>query len=335
MSYRADMERFQRDYKKKKKIAGLVLKLTVVILAVAILVAGVAVGVMLATGESFAEEETSAARDRKAPVIVGPEGDKAVAYLGDTFAYKSFVTVTDNSGNYTLSVDDSAVNKTAEGSYPVHYTASDAAGNKTEYKLTLIIKRSEYSEAQLMKLVEAKAATLGITKNMTKIQQVRAIYAYVNDPTAGKNDANIYFSDESNTPSQQLSRENWEIDWVEEACRTLSMSRMEGDCYTYYAVSRAFFEYFGIESVGIQRAKDSTEAGTHFWCVVNVGTENAPSWYYYDATRLAGRFSDGTRNGCLMTEAKLKSYVTTAGGTEFYKMNKTDDFPTVSSTEIK
>ena len=334
MSYRSDMEQFQKEFKKRKQMRGFVLKLTVMVLAVAILVAGVAIGITLATG-GFHEEEIPTEQDKKAPVITGPKDGKALAYLGEAIAYRSFVTVTDNSDNYTLTVDDSGVNKTQEGTYTVHYTAADAAGNRSEYTLTLIIKKGEYSMNQLMKLVEQKAAILGITKSMSKTEQVRAIYDFVNDPTAGKNDANIFFNDESNTPSQQLSREDWELDWVEEACRTLSMTRMEGDCYTYFAVSRAFFEYFGIENIGIQRAKDSGEAGTHFWSLVNVGSESAPAWYYYDATRLAGSFSDGTKNACLITEAKLSSYVTSQGGKEFYKMNKPSDFPTVATTTVQ
>ena len=333
MSYRSDMEQFQREYKQRKQMRGFVVKLTVILLAVAILVGGVAIGITLATG-GFHEEEVPAEKDKKAPVITGPKDGKALAYLGDAISYRSFVTVTDNSENVTLTVDDSKVNKTQEGTYSVRYTATDAAGNKAEYTLTLIIKRAEFSMDQLMKLVEQKAATLGITKSMTKTQQVRAIYDFVNDPSAGKNDANIYFNDESNTPSQQLSREDWELDWVEEACRTLSMSRMEGDCYTYYSVSRAFFEYFGIESIGIQRAKDSSESGTHFWSLVNVGSESAPLWYYYDATRLGGRFSDNSKNACLITESKLQSYVTSNGGREFYKMDKPADFPTVSNEAL-
>lgn len=334
MSYRSDMEQFQREYKNKRKRVAMLLKMTVMILALAILVTGVGLTVTLATG-GFQESEEPTVKDRKAPVIIGPADGKALAYLGQSIAYKSYVTVTDNSENYTLTVDDSAVNKLAEGSYKVYYTATDEAGNKATYTLTLIIKRAEYSEEKLMQLVASKASELGITKSMTKVQQIRAIYDFVNDPTASKNNANIFFNDESNTPSQQLSRENWELDWIEEACRTLSMSRMEGDCYTYYAVSRAFFEYFDIESIGIQRSPTSSESGTHFWSLVNVGTEDAPKWYYYDATRLGGSFStDGTKNGCLMTEAKLNSYVTSDGGREFYKMDKPADFPAVATAEL-
>ena len=107
------------------------MKLTVVILAVAILGAGVAIGITLAGG-GFRREEPPVEQDTQAPAIKGPKDGKALAYLGEAIAYRSFITVTDNSDNYTLTVDDSGVNKTKEGTYQVHYTATDAAGNKAQ-----------------------------------------------------------------------------------------------------------------------------------------------------------------------------------------------------------
>ena len=103
--------------------------------------------------------------------------------------------------------------------------------------------------------------------------------------------------------------------------RTLSMSDMEGDCYSYYAVSKAFFEYYGIENCGMQRNSTKKElSGTHYWNIVKV----EGGWYYFDATRLAGTFQNGSRNACLVTEADLNGYKTSDGNPYFYKMNKTD-----------
>lgn len=307
----------------QKKYMMTAIKITVMVLALAVLVCIVAVVMAL-----FDEAPAS---DKIPPVIEGPEGDVAEGIVGDTIAYKSFVRVSDDSGKYKLSVNTDRVDKSREGTYTVIYTATDEAGNSTEYSLKLTLKKKLYSRATLMELVETKARILGLSKTMTKAELVKAIYAYVNSPSKGKNDATIYFSDESNTPAQRDSRETWETDWIEEAVRTLKMERMEGDCYTYYAVSRAFFEYFEIECIGIQRSADSDEAGTHFWCAVNVGSDSSPKWYYYDATRLAGKFSDGSRNGCLMTEKKMTSYVTSAGGKEFYLFDKPSDFPKIES----
>ena len=82
---------------------------------------------------------------------------------------------------------------------------------------------------------------------------------------------------------------------------------MKGDCYTYFAVSKAFFLYFGIENLDIERSKGvTTQTGTHFWSMVNIGTDKNPRWYYYDATRLAKYHKTGS--GCLFTEAQLEDY---------------------------
>ena len=231
------------------------------------------------------------------------------------------------------------MNMNREGTYRVTYVATDGAGNRTEYVLRLTVKSRQYSEETLMELVAEKATALGMTSEMSKVELVRAIYDFVNSPNKGKNEANIYFSDESNTPNQKNQeglRKDWETDWLEEAVRTLKMDRMEGDCYTYYAVSKAFFEYFNIDNIGIQRSEASSEDGTHFWSVVNVGSEESPRWYYYDSTRLGGTFTEGEddKNACLITEERLKSYRTSGGGDAFYAFTKPENFPTISKKEI-
>ena len=271
--------------------------------------------------------------DSTPPVIEGPEGDAYVHYIGDSIAYKKIVRVSDDRDGVALDVDKDAVDLTVEGSYTVKYTATDKAGNETDYKLRLMVKARKYSKDTLMQMIAEKADLLGMRKSMSKTELVRMIYDYVNSPKRGKDNANIRFSDESNTPNQAKQegiRVDWEADWIEEAVRTLEMDRMKGDCYSYYSVSKAFFEYFGIENVGIQRSKGSGEAGTHFWSAVKVES----GWYYYDATRLGGSFSDGSNNACLITEGKLGGYRTSSGGADFYYFKKPADFPKISTTPI-
>ena len=271
--------------------------------------------------------------DNTPPVIEGPEGDTYVHYIGDSIAYKKLVKVSDDKDGVSLDVNTQGVDLTAAGGYTVKYTATDKAGNETDYELRLLVKARQYSKDALMQMIGKKAELLGMKKSMTKTELVRMIYDYVNSPKRGKDNANIRFSDESNTPNQAKQegiRVDWEIDWVEEAVLTLEMDRMEGDCYTYYSVSKAFFEYFGIENVGIQRSEGSGEAGTHFWSAVKVES----GWYYYDATRLGGTFSDGTNNACLITEAKLSGYRTSSGSADFYFFKKPSGFPSISKTSI-
>ena len=339
MSYKSDMEYFKEQQKQRRELLARLIKITVLVLAAAILLTGIAGGVtLLMNRDSSGVEDDEGGTSAGGLRIRGPENDTVTIAPGDKPAYKSFVTVSD--GNAKLTVDASAVNTEKEGTYKVYYTATDGAGKQTSYTLTLIVsKNPSYTRERLMSLIAQRAESLGITKSMSKVEQVRRIYAYVKDPSAGKYEANIYFSDESNTPSQSNQsgiRTGWETDWVEEAIRTLSMGRMEGDCYSYYAVSKAFFEYFGIENVGIQRSAGSSQAGTHFWHAVNVGSASDPRWYFYDATRLGGSFADGGTNSCLITEEKLLSYTTSNGQRGFYTFDKSQykNFPKIETTPI-
>lgn len=326
-----------------KKIMWKIITVTMVALALSILVTAIGGCAMIVKDMLPNVEEQSEGADKKAPTLTS-DSDTVIIYTGSTLSYRKFVKISDNSdGECKLEATKSTVNQNVPGEYSVTLVAIDEAGNKSKsLTLKVVVKDKMYSEESLMTLIAQKAKSeLGYTKEeakasgKTKAQIARDIYEYVNDPSAGKNTANIYFSDVSNAPSQktqggQKSRTGWEIDWIEEAHRTLSMSRMEGDCYSYYAVSKAFFEYFGIENLGIQRAVSSSESGTHYWNIVKVES----GWYYFDATRLGGSFADGTKNACLITESKLLSYKTSNGGTEFYKIDKWSGFPTISTATV-
>jgi hypothetical protein len=330
------MEQFNQAVADRKKLCQTILKISVVVLAILILVTVVA-AIITARNGGFSSGEISrrdeeSSTDRQKPVIKGPEGNIAVAYIGETIAYKSFVTATDESGTPELTVDNSAVKPDTEGKYTVKYTATDEAGNRATYTLTLVVRKRTVSEADLEKLnsdIAAKAQQLGITSSMSKVEQVKKVYDFVNNWIP-------WGSDRSNvavTHGVAFTRDTWQADWREEAI--LALKNKDGDCYSYYALSKAFFEYLGIENLGIRRSEKSEEAGTHFWNIVNVGTKDAPMWYYYDATELAGKFSDGTDYGCLMTEAKLNSYVTSKGGKQFYLFEKWQGFPTIATEPAK
>ena len=238
--------------------------------------------------------------DTEAPVIAGPVS--ITGYVGEAVAYRKAVEVTDNCfGEIDLVVDSASVDTSKAGSYRVKYTATDKAGNTSTLELTVNIFAEKVTRDMLMSKIEALSATLGITKSMSKEAQIKKIYAYVNSPTLSASQANIVFTDESNTDRS---------DWMREAY--LALQNGSGDCYSYFAVSKAFFEYFGIENLDIERSKGIEPVykgeGTHFWSMVNIGTEKAPQWYYYDATRLAKPHRMGS--GCLFTEEQLNDYNT-------------------------
>ncbi len=269
-------------------------------------------------------------KDKTPPTVQLIDGDCIYMYAGETVSFRNKVKVNDDSGAFTLDFD-SRVNTEVPGTYSVIYTATDAAGNSTKLTVSVVVTKKDYTYDMLMTRIESLAKQLKITSDMSKQEQVFAVYEYVNSPGKNASAANIYFSNESNVPN--IKRENWKSDWIEEAILTLE--RGEGDCYSYYSVSKAFFEYLGIEHMGIRRDDSRSNIdGTHFWMVVNIGKNGADSWYFYDATRLAGTFGDGSNNGCLRTYAELEEYATSKGSYYgFYAFNKSD-YPVTATTPI-
>ena len=329
MSYRDKLNAAKEARKKIKDTVSFAAKITVVVLAVLVLLATVLVIVDRVGDNSISAGVGSlnGGEDTVPPVIKLKSGDCIFVTLNETVSYRDQVSVTDNSGSVTLKFNSDSVNTAKEGTYNITYTATDAAGNVTEKTFLVVVKKGEYSYEEMERLVKEKAQALGITSKMSKKDIVKAVYNYVNSPDKSKDNANFVFVNESN-----CARENWEVDWVEETI--LAFKSGQGDCYTYYSVSKAFFEVFGIENKGIQRDFTSAKDGTHFWLIVNIGDGNAPEWYYYDATRLAGDFADGTDNACLITLNKLQSYQPSSSGTYLYIFNPTK-YPTASTTEVK
>ena len=309
------MERYKKEHQRKRDLMALVLKITVIVLAVAILFTGTVFGVMLAKGDFFSEAETEESGGGKALSIAGPEEGYVVVYIGDKPSYKSFVKTT---GKGELKIEHN-VNSEQVGTYTVHYTFGDLT-----YDLTVYVRQRTFTDADRTKLYEdiaAKVQALGITSNMSKANQIREVYKFVNNHIRWDWD----YSNISKTHGTSFSRNTWKTDWEEEAA--LALASGNGDCYSYYSLSKAFFEVLGIQNIGIQRSASSNEPGTHFWNVVDLGNG---TWYYYDATRLAGTFESGTE-ACLMTQGQLQSYVTSKGGREFYKFETWDGFPTIAT----
>lgn len=333
MSHRTEKESYAIEMAKRKKTVMGAIKVISVLLALALLATAVLViaDIIKDSSSSSSEEEN------KTSYIQATQGKKVTVKQGSTISYYSLVTVDEKYANYQLDVDASKVDLNKPGSYTVTYKLLDSDGKTiSTYKLTIVVEEIDEDKQALFALVKVKADSIGLTeeavKSMTKEQIVRKIYDYVKDPNATPDEANIRFTDESNIPN--INRDDWETDWVKEATMALMSANMQGDCYTYYSVSKAFFEYFEIENVGIRREAGASMSGTHFWNVVNIGTKDKPKWYYYDATRLAGKFAlDNTKDSCLITLAKLETYVTSSGEDGFYHFTP-KNYPTVETTPL-
>lgn len=334
MSYKKDKEQMNEEMNLHKQRVLLVIKITFIVFAVALVALAVTFVVNLVKGGLFAAE-----KDETAPIISAREGTTVIGYLGESPTYKKYVTVSDDKDDEpVLAIDSKNVDINTEGSYTVRYQAKDKSDNKSKvFTITYVVKNKAYSKDKLMDMVENLAKDLGITKSMSTVEQVKAVYNFVNKKIMWSTASSL---GESNIPN--IDRNNWKVDWVEEAIRTIELyndGEGVGDCYSYYSVSKAFFEYFGIKHIGIRRDltlddqvdEDGDRKGTHFWLIVNIGDSK---WYYYDGTRLAQPFNDGTRNACLITQEKLDSYVTTSGGTYFYQISKIDKCLDFSSAGV-
>ncbi len=318
MSYINQKDEMSNQAEKHKHLVWTSIKITFVVFAVCLVLLIVTLIVSLFSG----------AKDTEAPTIIGPADGMVVGYVGEVPMYKKMVRVEDNIDSAPrLQIDNSQVNKDAVGEYEVYYRAIDEAGNRSEvYTLKYVVMSLDYPEDELMKLIAAEAEAYGITKDMSKKAQVRKIYTYVQSKIKWNDEDNDL--GESNIPD--IDRSKWKTDWIEEATRTLDTGK--GDCYSYYSLSKAFFEYFGIANEGIKRSESSTQEGTHFWQVVQI----EEGWYYYDGTRLGGHFGNdrSDKNACLITQAKLDSYKTSYPDDidDFYKMDR--PVSKVSKTEL-
>jgi hypothetical protein len=104
-----------------------------------------------------------------------------------------------------------------------------------------------------------------------------------------------------------------------------------GDCYSYFAASKAFFERLGIENIDMKRAEGGAP-GNHYWNLVNIGTKDAPKWYHYDANPISGQYSV---SGCLLTDAQVAAYDAWCGqGYRKYDASKVPASATETITDI-
>lgn len=319
MSYMSDKKKMDKQINDKKNRLAFIIKITFVALFISLIALIVVLILVVFT-------------DKEPPVIRPAVSDEVVGYIGEVPTYKKYVVVTDNmDGTIEPEVNSTAVNINKEGRYTVRYRAIDSAGNETRYELVYIVKKSsQYTKQKLNDWVEYYAQKLQITKSMGKQEQVERIYSFVNKIISWSGGIGM-----SNIPD--IDRNNWKVDWVEEAIRTFELYEQgdcEGDCYSYYSVSKAFFEYFGIKNIGIRRDLSLNEDyGTHFWSIVDIGNGK---WYYYDATILKGKFTlDNTNNACLINQEKLDSYeVSGKDKYDFYKLSKIPECLDFSSAGV-
>ena len=221
--------------------------------------------------------------DTSPPVITGARD--LTVYLGESVAYRKNVTVSDDSGEATLTVDSSRVDTSKEGIYAVVYTATDPSGNSSSVTIMVRVIKPGVSLDELNAALDGVIAKI-ITPGMNKEAKARAVYEYVRNHIAY-----VSTSDKS--------------DWRAEAYRALFVTG-NGDCFSYFAAAKAFFERLGIDNLDIQRSPGLLDE-THYWNLINISDNpDMPSWYHFDSCRL--RNDEYNHSGCLLTEVQIKAY---------------------------
>ncbi|MBD5551427.1 MAG: hypothetical protein HDQ96_09645 [Lachnospiraceae bacterium] len=204
--------------------------------------------------ETVKEARLTLAVDTEAPVITGVADLTVLA--GSTVSYKKNVTVTDNCPEgLEFTVDNSAVNLSAEGEYPVVYIARDASGNETVETATVIVQPLVYDEREVYALADSVLAQI-ITPEMSQLEKVRAIYQY--------NITHIAYINHSEKES-----------WVRAAYEGLVQKK--GDCYVYACTAKVLLDRAGIHNMDIAKIPTSRN---HYWNLVNLGD----GWYHFDTT---------------------------------------------------
>lgn len=220
-------------------------------------------------------------KDTMPPVLQGVR-DRQIT-VGETLAYKQGVSATDNSdGEVTISVDNSKVKLNTPGEYEAIYIATDPSGNETKKSITItVVEVSDYTE-EVDELCEDILSKI-LTNDMTQVEQAEAIYNYVH-----RTITYIGHSDKS--------------DWVQGAYQ--GFTKKQGDCFTYFAASKALLTHAGIQNMDIKRIGD-----THFWNLVYIRN----GWYHFDASPNSGHFR------CfLKTDAEVAAYGPSVGRPEYY-----------------
>lgn len=192
--------------------------------------------------------------DTETPVIHGAADLRA--FIGASVSYKKNVTVTDNCvEGLSLTVDTSAVNLSAEGAYPVTYTARDAAGNTASATVTLSVVPRVYDINEVNALADSVIAGI-ITPDMGERDKITAIYNYVK-----RHVTYINSSEKGN--------------YVRAAYEGLVDGK--GDCYVFASTSKVMLTRAGITNMDIAKIPTKT---MHYWNLVFVDG----GWYHFDTT---------------------------------------------------
>lgn len=216
-------------------------------------------------------------KDEEPPVIAGVKDIEII--VGDSISYKKDITVTDNEDpDPVLEIDNSQVDISTPGEYPVTYTATDASGNTASVPATVIVNPKPIPEGEEEIYAMAEEILEQITDDsMDDMDVAFAIFRWVK--------GNIGYTGSSD-----------KSDWIVGAYD--GFTKRSGDCFTYFAVAKELFNVAGIENVDV--VKSDTSHSSHYWNLINLGD----GWYHVDCTPRVGSGD----NFFMVTDEELEAY---------------------------
>lgn len=199
--------------------------------------------------------------------------------VGSNISYKKDVTVTDDSGEYSLEIDTSEVDLNTVGTYEVVYRATDSSGNETSRTIVVVVAEpSEVTEEEVYALADAVIASV-ITEDMTDYRKAEVLWKWCHNQ--------ISYSYSSG--DRGLLAGAYE-----------GLHDRRGDCYVYYATYEVLLTRVGIPNMCVTRVGGNSN---HWWNLVNVGD----GWYHCDTSprKIGHKFK------CFMqTDEQIAAYTT-------------------------
>lgn len=190
----------------------------------------------------------------------------------NSYNYKKYIRVNDKKAKVT--VDTSNVDFNRKGIYTVRYKATDKAGNSQ----TVTAKIAVRLDNDTLDRYAAQVLSSITRKNASAKSKARAICKYVNGHLGYSGHHRSY---------------NWESEAI------AGLRYRNGDCFTYYSLSRALLTRAGIPNIKVKLVH--VRGRHHFWNMAYV----KGGFYHLDACPRRRR-----KIFILLTDAQLRYYAT-------------------------
>lgn len=239
--------------------------------------------------------------DAAAPVIYGVH--EIAVYVGSSVNYTSGVRVVDDKDTAPkLTVDDSAVDLSTPGTYPLFYRAVDLTGNVTEQETTIRIEAKPEGCAAEEDVYAAIDEVLGkiTAADMTQEAKVRAVYSWIRSNFT-------YAGSTLRTDEVQAANE--------------LMNEGRGDCFHFFSLGKLMLQRLGVETIDVRKVKNHDGDTDHYWSMVTL--DGGESWYHFDATPYPWDPTDF----CLVTDGYLDDF---SAGHKGYFNRDTSLYPATS-----